>query len=83
MRAHQIYLELTNLFCGDADAGKFAKAGVDAVGGLTRSYQAIDDAAGCVHAFGCDSRKRNFFTVQSDRVELIKGEVVPVQLNRC
>src|SRR5205807_1981722 len=37
VRADKIYLQLADLFAGDANAGEFAEAGVDAVSGLTRS----------------------------------------------
>src|SRR5262249_27596575 len=35
MRANEIHLKLANLLGGDADAGEFAEAGVNPVGGLS------------------------------------------------
>ena len=57
MGANQIYLELANLFRGDADAGKFAETCVDAVSSLSGGYQSIDHSARGVHAFSCDRRE--------------------------
>ena len=51
MRADEIYLELRDLFGGDADGGEFAEAGVDAVGGGAGGDESFDDGAGGVHAF--------------------------------
>ena len=76
MRAHQIDLQLTDLFGGDADGGEFAEAGVDAVGGFAGGDQAIDDRAG---GSSCGRRRRERvprLVLQSYGVELIEGEVV-------
>ena len=51
MRADKIYLQLADLFAGDANAGEFAEAGVDAVSGLTRSDEFVHHGARGVHAF--------------------------------
>ena len=52
VRAHQIHLQLADLFGGNANAGQFAETGVDSVGGLAGSDQAINHRARSVHAFG-------------------------------
>ena len=61
VRAHEIDLELADLFGGDADGGEFAEAGVDAVGGgaggderSTTAREAFmrSMASGCKRDFG-------------------------------
>src|SRR5882724_8063935 len=81
MGANQIYLELANLFGGDADTGKFAETCVAAVSSLAGGYQSIDHSARGVHAFRCDTGERNVFILEGDRVQLIESEIVSVQLN--
>src|SRR5450432_3748624 len=48
--ADEIYLELRDLFCRDADGSEFAEAGVDAVGGGSGGDEFFDDGTGGVHA---------------------------------
>ena len=50
VRANQIYLQLANLFGGDANGGEFAEAGVDAVGGFSGGDEMVDDGARGLHA---------------------------------
>src|SRR5256885_7948940 len=51
MRADKIYLQLADLFAGDANAGEFAEAGVDAVSGFTGRDKFLDHGARGVHTF--------------------------------
>src|SRR5437868_1168470 len=81
MRAHQIHLQLANLFAGNAHAGEFAKTGVDSVGGFARGDKLIDNAARSVHSFGSDARESDWRVLQCDRIKLLEREIVSVQLN--
>ena len=50
MGAHEIYLQLCNLFRGDAHGSEFAEAGVDAVGGRAGGYEFVHHRARGFHA---------------------------------
>ncbi len=76
MRANEIDLKLADLFGGDAHGGKFAEAGVDAVGGFSGSDERINDGARGQHAGDRVGREGNLFVMESDGVELGKREVV-------
>ena len=76
VRADEIYLELRDLFSGDADGSEFAEAGVDAVGGGAGGDEFFDDGAGGVHAFDGGWVERDGVVVKRDGVQLFEGEIV-------
>ncbi len=51
VRADKIYLQLADLLAGDANAGEFSEASVDAVSGLARRDEFVHHGARGVHAF--------------------------------
>ncbi len=79
VRAHQIDLQLRDLFGGNSDGRELAEAGVDAVGGFAGGYQPIDDGAGSVHALDRVRMESNLLVAKYDRVQLVKGQIVAGQ----
>src|SRR5215472_3751175 len=79
VRAHQIYLELANLYCGDSNGSEFAETSVDAIGGLTGRDKAIDDGTGSFHALDGVRSEMDLVAVKSDSIQLLEGEVVASQ----
>ena len=79
--AHEIDLELADLFGGDADGSELAEAGVDAVRGFAAGGDAIDDGAGGFHALDGVRSEGDFGAVERDVVKLREGEVVAGELD--
>ena len=76
VRADKIYLQLADLFAGDANAGEFSEAGVDAVSGFTGCDKFLDHGARGVHAFDGSFCERNFFAAKNYGVKLIERQIV-------
>src|SRR5579859_6227804 len=51
VRTDKVDLQLADLFRGNTNAGEFAKASVDAIGGVAGGHELIYDRAGSVHSF--------------------------------
>src|SRR5579883_1365888 len=74
VRAHQIDLQLADLFRGNTDGSKLAESGVDAVGGFVGGDKAIDDGARGLHTGDRGRSQRNGLVAQGNGVELVERE---------
>jgi len=59
MTAHQVHLQLPQVCRIDADVGKFAETGVDAVDGAFLRHYLFDDAARFLDARACLGGERD------------------------
>src|SRR5215471_2113351 len=73
MRPNEIHLKLADLLGRDANAGEFAKTGVDAICGFAGSDKSIHNGAGSVHALDCRRRERHSFVIRDDGMHLLEG----------
>src|SRR5271168_1375514 len=81
MAAHQIDLQLLNLFRRDTHGGHFAEAGVDAVGGGVRFDHALDDGSRRQHLFAGGRSDGDLRAVEHDGVEIFESEMFAVELD--
>ena len=79
MAAHQVALQLLQVFCADAYIGQFAEAGVDTVGRFVAGDDALDHRLRCrdsrprCRRNGCIHQARGYLA------DLIEGKWLPIQ----
>ena len=82
MAADEIGLELGEMIAGDADVSELAEAGVDAVDGLPRGDNALDEGAARGHALARGVSDGDGTTIERDGFDFGKSEGLAVELER-
>ncbi len=76
VRSDEIYLQLCDLFRGDAHGSEFAEAGIDAVGGCAGGYEFVHHGARSVHALDSGRMERDGFVLQRHGAQLFERKIV-------
>ncbi len=82
MAADQIGLELGEMVAGDADVSQLAKAGVDAVDGLPRGNDALDEGAARGHALARGVSDGDGATIERNTFDFGKSKGLAIELER-